>query len=367
MEHLVQWLHVTRDGHIYTANPFGQIDLRDLSGKLLYQWLNIKTRGITSVTNNKREFIAIVVSGVNESGTAIKLKPKQSRSQTSDSWNITAYESPLESDIQTPLARLQNGCIAIGLKQHLQNDESIAQVHVLQCDNIPFNCLHRINTECQNIRSMCGLLGDTGEQLLACVTEFDGVKRPVVVYRVTSQEKVWQFSGQNVEEFKTRDVLDKVKEELKHNSVNQLSAAIHSLSPGLQYRSQTHHGPFSFPLDTSGLPLSSSFMRSLTQNPLKERLPILTDVYFRFLATDLCAIDEHKIFIAEAENREVLLVDNNGKIMDRVLTKEELGTLAIDHMQCILPSQYLITICTPRPIKDIGDQTLTVWRFKIKW
>ena len=118
-------MHVTKDGHIYTANPFGQIDLRDLSGRLLYQWSNVKLKSLTSVTIDKTEYVAIVVNGENETGTAIKLKTIDNRS----SWNMTGYECHLESDVQTPLAKLQNGCIAVGLKRRKKRRHEVASAY----------------------------------------------------------------------------------------------------------------------------------------------------------------------------------------------------------------------------------------------
>ena len=243
-----------------------------------------------------------------------------------------------------------------------------SQVHILDCSSIPFTCISTIDIETGSIGSLCGLLSDTGEQLIACVTEFEGIKRPVVVYSVTSKVEVWQFTGQNVEEFKTKGILDKVTRELKEHSDNQryqkgpLSIAIHSLMPGLQ---QTNLGPFVPQLDNASLPFAASTVGNLDLVPVKHKPLIFTDLFLSFVATDLCAISEHKIFIADGYNQEVLLVDSSGKMLSKVLAKEELGTFAVDHMQCVLPSQYLITICTPRPITSL-DQIMIVWRLKIK-
>ena len=90
-----------------------------------------------------------------------------------------------------------------------------------------------------------------------------------------------------------------------------------------------------------------------------------TTFYPRFVATDLCAVDDHNLFIAESENHELLLVDCHGEMLAKILTKEDLGDLAIDFIQCTLPSRYLVTISTPRPIKGLGDQIMIIWRFRI--
>ena len=104
LEHVVQWMHVTKYGHIYTASPFGRLELRDLSGKLLYQWMDIKLHGITSVVVDRVEYVAIVIGTSEKCGTSIMLKPSHNRSPDPGSWNILAYETDLETEVQTPLA-----------------------------------------------------------------------------------------------------------------------------------------------------------------------------------------------------------------------------------------------------------------------
>ena len=122
LEHVVRWMHVTKYGHIYTASPFGRLELRDLSGKLLYQWMDIKLYGITSVVVDRIEYVATVVQTPKKSGTSLMLKPSHNRSHDPGSWHILAYETDLETEIQTPLAKLQNhenGLIAVAfVKRH---------------------------------------------------------------------------------------------------------------------------------------------------------------------------------------------------------------------------------------------------------
>ena len=211
LEHFVQWMHVTKYGHIYTANPFGLLEVRDLSGKLIFQWMNIKLYGITSVVVNRVEYIAIVVRTSEKCGTSIKLKPSHNRSPDPGSWNILAYETDLETEIKTPLAMLENGLIAIAFVEHHGAETRNSRAHILDCNTIPFKCVSTLDIGSIKITSLCGIRSNSGEQMIACVTAFDGVQRPVAVYSLDDKKEVWRFAGQEVLNFEMGKKLDETK------------------------------------------------------------------------------------------------------------------------------------------------------------
>ena len=369
LKHTVQWMHVTKDGHIYTANIFGGIDLHHLSGKLLYQWERVPLRGITSVTVDKKEYIVVVVKGLNESGTVLRVTPIQSRFLDDDQRNEIAYETQLDSDTQTPLCKLQNGCIALGLKVSNMNDATRCQVHVLECSSIPFKCVSTVDISSSSVVSLCGIVSNDGLQLIACVTAFDGVKRPIVVYSLNNNEEIWRFTGHDVMNFETRRELDQIRKELRLKSEVQAGQS-HPLIPEMDHLSpslptvQQNRIPFHFPMDPTGLQTAGPVLRQPSPIPFKHGLPILMDISLKFLATDICAMDAHSIFVAEANKQEVLMVDNSGRILGKFLTKEDLVELAVDYMQYLLPSRYLVTVCSPRPIKALDRQIMIIWKFK---
>ena len=365
LEYAAQLMHVTKYGHIYTANPFGKLEVRDLSGKLLYQWMNIKLYGITSVVVTRVEYVAVVVRTPEKCGTSIMLKPSHNRSPDPGSWNILAFETDLETEIKTPLAMLQNGLIAIAFVERHSVETGNLQVHILDCNSIPFKCVNTLDFGSGKINSLCGIKSNSGEQMIACVTAFDGVKRPVIVYSLDNKKEEWRFTGQKIQNSEMGRKEDETAVALKEKSGKHAKSFTQSFSPILNIEEKREM--YEFQLSGVVLPLASSVLRRSVSDQMKTGVFQSLHTYFypRFVATDLCAVDDHNLFIAESENHEVLLVDCHGALLSKVLTKEDLGNLAVDFIQCTLPSRYLVTICSPRPIKGLGNQIMIIWRFRI--
>ena len=187
----------------------------------------------------------------------------------------------------------------------------------------------------------------------------------MIVYSVDNTEEVWRFTGREMRISEIDRILDETKEKLKEQSGKHAKPFSQSF-PAILNIEKTRE-MYEFQLSGVSLPSASSVLRRSVSDQMKTGgfQSVLTHIEPRFVAADLCAVDDHNVFIAESENHEVLLVDCHGAMLTKVLTKEEIGNLAVDFIQCVLPSRYLVTICTPRPIKGLGNQIMIIWRFRI--
>ena len=307
------------------------------------------------------EYIAIVIS--EKSGTTIKMKPSLIKRSDSDSWDTLAYVTELQTEIITPLAQLQNNLLAIGLFQPREDETKESKVHILDCSSIHFRLVNTLDIKAGRISSLCGITGSSGEQLIACVTAFDGLKKPVVVYSVDNNQEVWRFTGENTLITDIKECLDEIRFPMNP-------------SPNHAHHSVEKEGEiFQFGIQRSGISLplpvpASSVLRQRSPHlhPWKAHSHSImsTMLAVRFIASDVCAVDDHSMFVADTENREVLQIDSEGAVVNKVLTKEDLGNFAVDYIQCIFPSKYLVTICSPRPIKELGDRVIIIWRLSTK-
>ena len=197
--------------------------------------------------------------------------------------------------------------------------------------------------------------------MIACVTAFDGINGPVIVYSLDNIEEVWRLAGREMQISDMDRIRDETKVKLKEQSGKYAKPFVQNF-PGI-LNIEKKREMYEFQLSGVCLPSASSVLQSSVSDQMKTGVfqSVLTHIEPRFVTTDLCAVDDHNLFIAESQNHEVLLVNCHGAM----LTKVDLGNLAVEFIQCILPSRYLVTICTPRPIKSLGNQIMIIWRFRI--
>ena len=162
---------------------------------------------------------------------------------------------------------LQNGLIAIAFVERHRVETGNLQVHILDCNSIPFKCVNTLDFGSGKINSLCGIKSNSGEQMIACVTAFDGVKRPVVVYSLDNKKEEWRFTGQKIQNSEMGRKEDETAVALKEKSGKHAKSITQSFSPILNIEEKREM--YEFQLSSVVLPLASSVLRRSVSDQMK--------------------------------------------------------------------------------------------------